>query len=333
MAEIMQSEPTADQSEATACLLRPETHSGNLQGVEQHDTHGAMIFLAGSEAYKIKRAVRFPYMDFSTLELRKKMIEREFEINQPQAPELYICVVPITRDQAGGLHIGGTGTVVEWALHMRRFEQSALMGSIAHRNDLTPDLCRKLANVVRDCHQRAPRTPMLDGSGRISKIIDEVTEAFTSIRATLDSVTCEEFNARARAELSRAAECLDQRAREGHVRRCHGDLHLNNIVLWNGQPTLFDAIEFNDEIATIDTLYDLAFLLMDIDHRGLRREANLILNRYLWQSDTFLDLEGLIALPLFLGLRSAIRAMVKRNVLRSVRPISAPYSARRRGHI
>ena len=101
-----------------------------------------------------------------------------------------------------------------------------------------------------------------------------------------------------------------QRAAAGFVRRCHGDLHLNNVVLWRGRPVLFDAIEFDEEIATIDTLYDLAFLLMDLDNRGRRGAANIVLNRYLWRSGADLDLHGLAALPLFLGLRAAIRAMV-----------------------
>jgi predicted kinase len=112
------------------------------------------------------------------------------------------------------------------------------------------------------------------------------------------------------AALHGAAGVLDERAAAGFVRRCHGDLHLNNIVLWRGRPVLFDAIEFDDSLATIDTLYDLAFLLMDLDQRGQRSAANAVLNRYLWRSGAALDLQGLRALPLFLGLRSAIRAMV-----------------------
>ncbi len=112
------------------------------------------------------------------------------------------------------------------------------------------------------------------------------------------------------AEVDKTASLLDRRARAGFVRRCHGDLHLANIVVWQGRPMLYDAIEFDDAMATIDTLYDLAFLLMDLDRHGQRRAANIVLNRYLWRSGDTRDLEGLAALPLFLGLRAAIRAMV-----------------------
>src|SRR5262249_14524691 len=112
------------------------------------------------------------------------------------------------------------------------------------------------------------------------------------------------------AQLGRASAILDRRADAGCVRRCHGDLHLGNVVVWQGRPTLFDAIEFDETIATIDTLYDLAFLFMDLCRCGQRRAANVVLNRYLWRSQTDLDLIGLQALPVFLGLRAGIRAMV-----------------------
>ena len=122
--------------------------------------------------------------------------------------------------------------------------------------------------------------------------------------------TCDRFAHAAQWQLGRASAVLDERARCGCVRRCHGDLHLGNIVLWDGRPLLFDAIEFDEAIATVDTLYDLAFLLMDLDRHRQRRAANIVLNRYLWRDGDDLTLRGLQALPLFLGCRAGIRAMV-----------------------
>lgn len=113
-----------------------------------------------------------------------------------------------------------------------------------------------------------------------------------------------------RVRLYAVADLLARRSDAGLIKRCHGDLHLDNIVMWQGRPTLFDAIEFDEVLATIDTLYDLAFLLMDLDQRGQRAAANVILNRYLWRTQEQLDLEGLATLPLFLALRAGIRAMV-----------------------
>src|SRR5204863_4755107 len=118
------------------------------------------------------------------------------------------------------------------------------------------------------------------------------------------------FGREARWQLGRTKAILDERARCGSVRRCHGDLHLGNIVLWHGRPLLFDAIEFDEAIATVDTLYDLAFLLMDLDRHRQRRAANIVLNRYLWRDGDDPSLRGLQALPLFLGVRAGVRAMV-----------------------
>jgi predicted kinase len=125
-----------------------------------------------------------------------------------------------------------------------------------------------------------------------------------------DAAKVQLFCERATDQMSHVTGALNARAAAGLVRRCHGDLHLNNIVLWRGRPLLFDAMEFDEELATIDTLYDLAFLLMDLDKRNQRRIANMVLNRYLLRSGADLDLHGLEALPLFLGLRAAIRAVV-----------------------
>ena len=137
-----------------------------------------------------------------------------------------------------------------------------------------------------------------------------VPRTLATLADTFDAAAVQRLGERAANALRHAAAVLNERAAAGFVRRCHGDLHLNNIVLWRGRPVLFDAIEFDEELATIDTLYDLAFLLMDLDKRGQRGVANVVLNRYLWRSGAELDLHGLAALPLFLGLRAAIRAMV-----------------------
>ncbi|MEZ5857349.1 MAG: AAA family ATPase, partial [Hyphomicrobiaceae bacterium] len=119
-----------------------------------------------------------------------------------------------------------------------------------------------------------------------------------------------DMQARLDAAAARSAGVIERRGAAGFVRECHGDLHLNNIVLWHGRPTLFDALEFDPALATIDTLYDLAFLLMDLDHAGCREAANIVFNRYLWRNDQDMDLEGLVALPLFLVQRCLIRALV-----------------------
>jgi hypothetical protein len=300
-----------DQSEVARFLADPATYGGSAAApVERIETHGAMVFLAGDQVWKIKRAVRFPYMDLSTLEKRRATCEREVEVNRIWAPEIYLGCIPITREPDGRLALGGTGEPVEWAVRMRRFPQSDLLGSIADREGISQGLARALADAAFESHEKAPRVNDPLGAARLASLVDSVSGNLAGVANVIGQDEATRFRKRAEAQLARAATVLDRRAESGFVRRCHADLHLGNIVMWKGRPTLFDAIEFDEELATIDTLYDLAFLLMDLDFRGLRRAANTVLNRYLWRSQAMLDLDGLAALPLFLGLRAGIRALV-----------------------
>jgi hypothetical protein len=299
-----------DQAEVIAFLGDPASYTPRPGRVERFETHGALVFLAGDEAWKIKRAVRFPYMDFSTLARRRAVCARELEINRRLAPELYLACVPIVRAPDGRLALGGVGEPVEWAVRMRRFDQAALLGRMAQAGPLAPDLVRDLADAVYTAHRSAAPVAGVEGAGRFERLIGSVAATLDEVQAAFGTGRLQRFAAGVADGMRRAAGVLDARAAAGCVRRCHGDLHLDNIVLWHGRPVLFDAIEFDDDLATIDTLYDLAFLLMDLDRRGQRAAANAVLNRYLWRSGAELDLRGLRALPLFLGIRSAVRAMV-----------------------
>jgi len=299
-----------EQMRVAAFLSDPASYPTKPKWVERFETHGALVFLAGEGAWKIKRAVRFPYMDFSTLEKRKAACEREIEINRRLAPEIYLGLTAITRSRDGRLHFGGTGEIVEWAVHMRRFDQAALLSHIADAGPILSDLAVALADVVFESHDAAAPARRDGAAERVGRLVASVQHTLAILTDAFDAAAVQRFGERTAGALEHARAILNERAAAGFVRRCHADLHLNNIVLWRGRPVLFDAIEFDEELATIDTLYDLAFLLMDLDNRGRRGVANVVLNRYLWRSGADLDLQGLAALPLFLGLRAAIRAMV-----------------------
>ena len=295
-----------DQREAIEFLGRPESYG--VERVERLETHGNLVFLAGADAYKIKRAVRFEYMDFSTLEKRRAACHREIEVNRRWAPDLYLGCVAITRRPDGALALDGAGEVVEWGVHMRRFEQSDLLSTRAERNQLDRPLAMRLAYAVFASHKMAERTSPLSGVAPYRDLVGSICHGLAA--ADVFDERIGRLAERLRLQVDRAAAILDTRAANGFVRRCHGDLHLANIVLYHGKPTLYDAIEFDEAMATIDTLYDLAFLLMDLDFQGQRPAANVVLNRYLYCSGEDLDLKGLAALPLFLALRAAIRALV-----------------------
>ncbi|MFQ5466750.1 MAG: AAA family ATPase [Kiloniellaceae bacterium] len=302
---------TADQGEVARFLGDPAAHGAGVEAVERIDTHGAMVFLAGARAYKIKRAVRFPYMDFSTLERRQAACEREVALNRRTAPALYLGVEAIVRREDGSLAMGGAGEPMEWAVVMRRFDQDTLLDRMAEAGTLGLDHMRDLADAIAAFHDAAE--PLAGdqapggGAAGLGVVIDENGSELAERPDLFPHDQAAALSAVARAALARVGPLLDKRLAAGYVRRCHGDLHLGNVCLIDGRPTIFDAIEFNDAIACIDVLYDLAFLLMDLEHRGLRAHGNTAFNRYLRHRD---DLAGLAALPLFLSVRAAVRAKV-----------------------
>jgi aminoglycoside phosphotransferase family enzyme/predicted kinase len=293
-----------DQSDVVAFLSSPSTHAG--ANVERIDTHSAIVFLAGQRAYKLKRAVRFDYLDFSTRERRRAMCDAEVRLNRRTAPGLYRRVLPISRERDGAFALGGSGTPVDWVVEMNRFPQEALFDRLAAAGHLDLDLMPPLAAAIARFHAAAEHRHDHGGKAGMSWVIEGNIEGFAEYGAgVLDPAACRHLTERVRAELDARGTQLDERQEAGYVRQCHGDLHLRNIVLLDGQPTLFDAVEFNDRIACTDVLYDLAFLLMDLWRLDLRRHANAVANGYCSESG---DFSGLSLLPLFLSCRAAVRA-------------------------
>ena len=277
--------------------MRGETWGFGGQPVEHIETHAAHVFLVGDRAFKMKKAVKLPYLDFSTIEKRKAVLERELEINRAFAPSIYLRT-----DEIHG----------EPVLLMNRFKQQALLSS--HSHGITDAMAKDLARMVADSHVIAPRreTP---GSEIMTGLSAQLSKAFTDSPDIFPVDEASKFHILHEAHLTKLRPLLDQRSAQGLVRRCHGDMHCGNVVLLEGKPVLFDAIEFSEKIATIDVLYDLAFLLMDLGRRGEKRVANLILNRYLHLRRAEEDLSGLAALPLFLATRAGVRALVTADLV------------------
>jgi uncharacterized protein len=289
-------------------LSDPANHGG--APVKRIDTHAASVFLAGERALKIKRAVRFPFLDFSTLAKRKTACQAEIAVNRAFAPSIYRGEVPITREPNGQLAIGGKGEPVEWAVEMRRFDESQTLDNLAEAGRIDEGLADALGRAVAAAHRMAPTAADAQFAETLAKIIAQ-NEA--ELASEPDLFSLQELRTLAgatRDAFERVRPLLQARERAGLVRRCHGDLHLGNIVLIKGKPVLFDAIEFDDRIATVDVFYDLAFLLMDLIERGLHRAANIVFNRYLTDTQRIHDLDALVALPLFMSVRAAIRAKV-----------------------
>lgn len=304
------------QEEVIAFLGDPRTHGG--QPVERIDTHAALVFLAGDRALKLKRAVRYPYLDYSTVAKRHTACVAELAINRRTAPALYQGVVAIRRGDDGRLRLDeengdAAGEAIDWLVSMARFPDEALFDRLAERGGLTPALMRRLAERIAAFHRDAAPRPDGGGVEALRVVADGNLEDLRAAPDLFPADAVARLAERTGAALDRLAPLLEARRRDGLVRHGHGDLHLRNIVLLDGEPTLFDAIEFDETLAVADVFYDLAFLLMDLDHRGLRPLGNAVLNRYLEETE---DYGGLAALPLFLSLRAAVRAKVSAAALR-----------------
>jgi len=298
---------TQSQEKVFAFLADPATHGG--AAVRRIDTHAASVFLAGERAYKVKRAVRFPFLDYATPAKRKAACEAELAVNRPFAPDIYLRVVAIAR-QNGGLALDGSGEPVEWAVEMRRFDENATLDRLADRRKIDAALADALARAVAAAHANAPVVDAESWIEALGRFIAQNDAAFRETPDSFPTAEAEALTKASRAALDRVRPLLRARGALGLVRRGHGDLHLGNIALIDGRPVPFDAIEFDPLIAAGDVLYDLAFLLMDLTERGLTQAANAVFNRYLAEACRDSDLDALAALPLFMSLRAAIRAKV-----------------------
>lgn len=296
-----------DQQPVIAFLSEPSSYGPAIERVEIIQTHISLVFLAGVHAYKLKRAVQYPYLDFSTTEHRRRACEAELALNRRTAPTLYLEVRALTRRADGSIGFAGAGLALDWVVVMRRFEQSVLFEALAQTGGLSAPLMYQLAGHIADFHAIAERRYDCGSAAALAAIVETNHRCLIERRAGFARERIDEIRENSLQRLAVSGGLLDRRRAAGKVRRCHGDLHLRNICLLDGKPTLFDCLEFSDALASIDVLYDLAFLLMDLEERGLTAFANIVLNRYL---DLTNEDDGLAAMPLFLSLRAAIRAHV-----------------------
>jgi hypothetical protein len=320
-----------EQTEAVEFLLK-------LAGSAPVETHISLVFVGSDTVWKLKKAVRLAFLDFTTVEARQRFILRELELNRPAAPGLYQDVVPLLRGPDGALVLGDTADnelpVVDWVLRMARVPAEDFLDAIAAAGGLTPELLDALGDAVAEYHQGLlpPSKPSLAArasghatlntapspaqQGRAGEeagataAMRHVTlgNARSALDAGLSAKAVQDWQAHLLAALEHIAPWLEERSHSGFIRRAHGDLHLGNLCLWHGKPVPFDALEFDEAMATIDLGYDLAFLLMDLDQRVARAAANRVLNRYVARTGDAALTHGL---PVFLSLRAMIRAHVE----------------------
>jgi aminoglycoside phosphotransferase family enzyme/predicted kinase len=277
-----------------------------LAGRAPITTHISAVFVGADDVWKLKKAVRLPFLDFSTPASRKHFLLRELALNQPAAPEIYHDVIGIARTGTGLTFCDrDSPAAIEWVLRMAVIPQGDFLDAAAP-DAFTPRLCRDLADMVARLHAEAPVRTLPSHHGQLSGLIAGAAAAARA--AGLDAPTVSAWQSAILARLDDAPPLLARRQQDNRIRRTHGDLHLRNICLWRGLPVAIDALEFSEELATIDIGYDFAFLLMDLEFRVGRDAANAVFNRYMALSG---DLGQLELYPIFLSLRAMIRSHIE----------------------
>lgn len=304
---VMERESAERGADLTAWLGSGQAFGGGVPA-EQIHTHASTVFLQGDRAWKIKRPIHLDYLDCSTPEKRRAILETELRLNRRTAPDLYLAVHSITMDSGGRFALDGSGGAIDWVLEMKRFPSDALLERQFALGAVDDPALVTLADAIIDLHRRAEICINGRGHTRLEGVIDGNTKAMARFPEILPADRVKRLTDRLIALTRAHAALLDARGRTGRIRHGHGDLHLGNIALVDGRPLLFDCLEFDADLATGDVLYDLSFLLMDLCVHGRRHAANLVFNRYFDRCAD--DEEGLSLLPLFFAVRACVRAHV-----------------------
>ena len=273
-------------------------------------THVSYVFLTGDYAYKVKKPVNFGFLDFSTLEAREHFCSEELRMNQPNAPEIYLEVLPIT--QTGDKFVlGGASEAVEYVLKMCQFPQEALFIEMFEQGKLTEGHMEELGRVVAQFHAKAQTNDYIRSFGEVSKIREAIDENYQQTENYIGGPQTQQQFDETKDFTDRffeeEQELFATRRENNSIRECHGDLHLRNICLWHDKIQLFDRIEFNEPFRFVDVMYDVAFAVMDLEARGSKNLGNAFLNTYVEQTG---DWEGLQVLPLYLSRQAYVRAKV-----------------------
>jgi aminoglycoside phosphotransferase family enzyme/predicted kinase len=270
------------------------------------ETHISWVLLTEQLAYKLKKPVQLPFVDFSTLALRKYFCEEELRLNRRLAPALYLGVVPVCGTSRAP-HVAGDGETVDYAVCMRRFASGALLGEHLAAGTLRPEHLEGLAGRLAEFHQRAPIATTAPRRDATERVLAPVLGVLQELRLHIDAARVVALEGWLRAQAEALRETFSARQRDGQVRECHGDLHLGNAVLIDGEATAFDCIEFEPELRRIDVLSDVAFLTMDLKANGRGDLAFRFLDAYLQNSG---DYAGVPVLRFYEVYRALVRALV-----------------------
>lgn len=275
------------------------------------ETHVSWVILTGKYAYKIKKPVDFGFLDFSTLEKRKHYCEEELRLGQQFAPEIYLAVVPITGTIEQPQINGSNGPILEYAIKMCEFSQDSLLSALLKQGKLTEALIEQLGQLIAEFHKKTPLAAKKSRFGLPQEVHAPTKQNFEQITPLLSNLSDIEQVKRleqwANEQFEKYQTLLAQRKEQGFIRDCHGDLHLANIIFYQGKLILFDRLEFNEDLRWTDVIADLAFLAMDLAEKKQTPLANQLINTYLQFTN---DYQGLNLLAYYLSYRAVVRAKI-----------------------
>tara|TARA_R110001599_G_scaffold243985_4_gene443926 strand:- start:2284 stop:3831 length:1548 start_codon:yes stop_codon:yes gene_type:complete len=291
-------------------LQNPDLYDHPVSGFTLMETHISWVLLTGDFVYKIKKPVNFGFLDYSSLEQRKHFCAEEVRLNRRLAPDLYLGVIAVHGTETAPT-LNSDGPVIEYMVKTRQFQQQDLLGNLQRAGKLTADHIDSLAAKLAHFHQQIDHAPLSSPWGQPDNLHAPVADNFNDIRPLLSSdqdlAQLDQLEQWAHTTFQRLIPQLAQRKAEGFVRECHGDIYLDNVTLVDGEVTLFDGIEFNDAFRWIDVMSDVAFMVMDLEDRGLRELAQRFLNAYLEHTG---DYAGLALLDYYKAYRAMVRAKV-----------------------
>lgn len=291
-------------------LQNPALYPHPVKGFQVIETHISWVLLTGDYAYKLKKPVNFGFLDFSSREAREHFCHEELRLNQRTAPDIYLEVIPVTAS-VDAPQLGGTGPVIDHLVKMRQFDQHGLLDHVQARGELQAAHIDALARIIADLHENAAVVPADHALGGAEAVMAPVLQNFEQSRALLedaaDLAQLDRLQDWAQHTFARLQPLLEQRKQAGFVRECHGDIHLANVTLLDGEVRLFDCIEFNEPFRLIDVICDIAFLAMDLEDRGLQGLSRRLINGYLELTG---DYAGLALLPFYQAYRAMVRAKI-----------------------
>lgn len=310
-----------NDAQLISALKQPQAYPGHVRRVEHVETHMSWVFLTGSHAYKVKKPVRFDFVDFSTIERRHHFCEEEIRCNRRFAPELYLGVVPIVIADDGSIKVSGPGRVIEWAVCMTQFEPGTETDRLLDQGELEVSELNEFGKSLALLHERLE--PIVTSVDQTRCVLDNFDVLRGLPTGNHHQAWLERLERAAKAEIDKHQPFFASRHADGRIRECHGDLHLANIVRTDAGLMAFDCLEFEVGLRTIDVFSDAAFLFMDCASRGARNLAYAFLDGYL---DTSGDYAGVALLPFWARYRSMVRAKVA--ALRLAQPQLDPESRR-----